>query len=359
MPAALGLNVFRGDAFSNLSLTRMVNKVPYLPMTLGSMNLFDPIPLLTDSAAIDRLQNAFGLILTSPRGAPPSIRADEKRTSTLVKVPRLAQKTKVRADEILNIRSYDEPLQLMTLQELVARRLTGPTGIRKQIEYTWENHRLGAVQGMLLDADGSTIMNFFTTFGVTPPTPFNFDLTQLTTPGMVDGYVRKMINTIIRTVKRASQGAFIDNVSQVVGLCGDNFWDLFVNHPDVIETYKFYYGAASIREEKAFGTLQFGGIQWINYRGSDDATTIAVPTNQCAFFPKNAPGVFEVYYAPGETFEDVSKPGEPFYVYNLPDPTGKNAFQEFEINSFPLHICVRPETLQVGIASAGELVGTE
>lgn len=354
MSGSLGLNVFRGDAFSNLTLTKLVNRFPYVPNLLGQMKIFAPNPILTTAAAVDRLQGVLNLIQTSPRGAPAAARQEEKRNTTYFKVPRLAEKCVIRADEIQDVRSYDEPMALMTLQELVAKKLMGPTGLLKQIEYTWENHRLGAVTGNLLDADGTVIFSYYTAFGVAAAPSINFDLKQATPAGQVDGYVRQTISQTVRGMKRSAQSSFIEGTSYVVGLCGDNFWDALVNHPDVVESVKYSILASDLRKDKAFGQMEFGGVTWINYRGSDDATTIGINTNRCQFFIADGPGIFEVHYAPGETFQDVNKPGLPMYVYNLPDPTGKDAFIEFEVNSFPLHICNRPETLRTGILATGD-----
>ena len=108
-----------------------------------------------------------------------------------------------------------------------------------------------------------------------------------------------------------------------------------------------------LREGSAFGMRQFGGFTFVNYRGTDDGTTIGVNTNRCQFFINKAPGCFEVAWAPGETFDDVNQMGKPMYIYTLPDPSGKNAFIEFELNSFPLFVNLRPETIQVGLLAAG------
>jgi hypothetical protein len=352
---ATALDVFRGDAFRNITLTDLVNKNPFIPFKLSSLEIFEPEPILTTKVAVDTRQGKISLIQSSPRGAPSQQRFDdEKRVSQLFTPPRLALETKIRADEVQDVRSLDDPKSMLTLKELVARRLMGSTGLTKYVEYTHENHRLGAIQGYIYDADGSTLINMFTTFGISPPTPYNFDLKQATGPGQVDGYVRTMISEVIRTIKRKSQGDFIEGQSEVCAVCGDAFWDAFVNHPDVVETYKFYYGAASLREDKAFGELRFGGVYWINYRGSDDTSTIAVNTNRAQFFVRKAPGLFTVYYAPGETFEDVNQKGKPMYIYRKIPGDGKLSWVGFEINSFALHLCNRPEVLQTGLLAAGD-----
>jgi hypothetical protein len=64
----------------------------------------------------------------------------------------------------------------MQVQAEVARRLAGPTGLIANVRYTWENMRLGAVQGLLVDADGSTLYNWFDEFGSSAPAEVDFNL---------------------------------------------------------------------------------------------------------------------------------------------------------------------------------------
>ena len=99
----------------------------------------------------------------------------------------------------------------------------------------------------------------------------------------------------------------------------------------------------------AFDTFNFAGIGWFNYRGSDDTTTIAVPTDKVKFFPKGAPGIFRRGLAPGESFEWVNTPGKPMYVIPIPD-RDRNAFWKMEVYSYPLRFCTRPEVLMSGRA---------
>jgi hypothetical protein len=152
---------------------------------------------------------------------------------------------------------------------------------------------------------------------------------------------------------RASQGAFTTS-TRVVALCGDSFYDLLVNHPDVIRTYINWAAAADLRDGSqgaAFEAFSFSGITWLNYRGSDDTTTIAIATDKVKFFPVGAPGVFKVAYAPGESFEWVNTPGKPLYLIPIFD-RDRNAWWKVEAYSYPLHICVRPEVLQSGRSEA-------
>lgn len=343
------LNVFRNDAFSTLELTGFVDRTPYRPQGIGRLGLFTPLPIRTTALAIEDRAGKLMLIPTSPRGGVGVERQTEKRKMRYFDVPRLMHEDTIMSHEVQNVREFGTETVLSQLQTEVARRLSGDTGLQANMELTYEYHRLGAVQGVLLDADGSVINNWFDEFGITPPAEIAFNL-KANPP--VEGALRTQCNAIVRSIARASKGAFIEGVSEVHALAGDNFFDALVNHPDVVKTYYNWLAAAELREGTAFkGDLNapfyFGGIYWHNYRGTDDNVTVAIPADKVKFFPVKAPGVFQVAYAPGESFEWVNTPGKPQYVVPIYDEQ-RNAWFKLELYSYPLHICTRPETLQSG-----------
>jgi hypothetical protein len=343
----VSLNVFYQDPFSTIQLTKAIDKIPFQPTLLGDMGLFEPFPIRTTALMIEERQGVLTLIKTTPRGAPINFeRVTEKRTARFFNVPRIVAGDTIMAAELQNIRQFDTETELMQVQAEVARRLAGPTGLLSSIAYTWENMRLGAIQGIVLDADGSTIYNFFNEFQVAPPTPVAFSLSS-----DIANSLRPIINNLVRTMARASQGAFTP-MTRVTALCGDQFYDEFVNHPDVIRTFLNWSAAQDIRDGTsggAFDSFRFAGVDWINYRGSDDNSTIKIPTNEVFFFPRNAPGVFQKVMAPADRFEYINTPGKDVYVYPIFD-RDRNEWWRQECYSYPLFICTRPAVLQNGTA---------
>ena len=342
--AGISMDVFNQDPFSTIQLTTAVEKYPYKPVGLGELNIFEPDPIRTKALIVEQRQGKLVLVPFSNRGTEGTQRTTEKRAARYFEVPRLMHSDTIMADELQSIRAFGSETELMQLQAEVARRLNGPTGLTSNIEFTWEYHRLAAIQGKLLDADGSVKYDWFAEFGIAPPAELAFNLAAGTSNSL-----RPLCNQIVRTMARKSQGAFTPT-TRVYALCGDAFYDAFVNHPDVIRTFINWNDAREIRggdAGAAFSAFEFGGITWMNYRGSDDTTTIAVPNDKVKFFPVGAPGIFKVAYAPAETFEWVNTPGKPIYVLPIPD-RDRNAWWKMEAYSYPLHICTRPEVLETG-----------
>jgi hypothetical protein len=339
------LNIFRNDAFSTVELTAAVERVPYKPTGLGDLGIFEDKPIRTTALGVEERAGKLVIIPTSARGTPPTERTTEKRKMRYFETPRIAHSDTLYAAELQNVREFGQESVLMQVQAEVARRLAGPTGLTSNMEYTWERHRLGAVQGKLLDADGSVLYDWFEEFGIEEPDEIVFNLSN---PTAEDGDLRVICNEIVRRMMRAAQGAWTPS-TRVQGVCGDGFWDKFTRHQDVLKTYFNWEAAKELRQGGAFKSMTFGDIDWMNYRGSNDNSEIAIGHDEVKFFPVGAPGVFQRALAPGESFEWVNTPGKPIYVQPIFD-LQRNAWWKQEVYSYPLHICTRPEMLQRGRA---------
>lgn len=344
MAGEISLDVFNSDPFSAISLTAAIQRNPYQPTELGSLNLFTPVPMLTTALRVEERTGKLVLIPFSERGTAGKQRKTEQRTTRYFETPRLAHDDTIYAYELQNVVQFGQPQELMQVQQEVDRRLNGPTGLNASMEYTKEYMRLGAIQGLCLDpGTAQPLYNWFDEFQIAQPAEFGFNLAA-----NVESTLRPLINQIIRAVARKAQGCWTPN-SRVGAICGDAFYDAFTTHKDVKQTFLNWSAAADLRAATgaAFDHFNFGGVEWINYRGSDDNTTIKVPDNKVKFFPIGAPGVFQEALAPGEAFKWMNKPGQPIYIQPIIDRERDEWFK-MEAKSYPLYVCTRPETLQTG-----------
>ena len=344
----VSMDIFHQDPFSMLQLTSAIERASYVPDGIDTLGVFTDKPIMTEAMAVEERNGVLSIIQTSERGTPVSVeRTAEKRKLRYFKTPRLTDGDTIWANEIQGIRDFGQETALMQVMTESARRLSGPTGLLSNLRYTMENMRLGAVQGILVDADNTPIFNYFNEFQIAAALPIYFNL-----QAEVPNSLRPLCNRLKRSMARSSKGLFTPQ-TRIVGLCGDEFYDDFVNHPDVIRTFLNWSAAADLRSDDtggAFGTFPFSGIDWINYRGSDDNATIKIPDDQVKFFPK-APGVFERGLSPYESFDFVNTPGKEFYVQPVFD-RDRNMFWRQEIYSYPLFICKRPDVLRTGYSEA-------
>ena len=331
MPA---LDILNNSVFQPIPLTRAARRLPFQPQFLGSLNLFSVDRIRTDKVAIRALDGKLTLIPTTERGGDPVLGQDDQGTEVYFKTPRLAKRQRKQAHELQNLRSFDNPDEFVAVQDEITR-IQG--GQRQDMELTHEFHRLGAIQGRLMDADGTTVLaNFYTRFGIAEPDLIDFELDDAKTD------VRGKCTAVVRAMRTASKGAMVPS-SRVMALAGDNFFDALVAHDTVRETYKYQEGAR-LREGTAYSSVDFGGISWVNYRGTDDGSTIAINTDQARFFPVGAPGVFGVAFSPFEGEEFVNTPGQDIYSIIVRDRERGFWFQP-EIYSYPFHYCQMPQLL--------------
>ena len=72
-----------------------------------------------------------------------------------------------------------------------------------------------------------------------------------------------------------------------------------------------------------------------------------MPVDKAYFYPEGVEGLFEIYYAPADTFETVNTLGLPLYARSIPD-RDRDEWVRLEIESNPLPICTRPQVLRSG-----------
>lgn len=132
------LNIFNRDMFSTISLTQAVERAPCNPGMLGSMGIFTPEPIRTTTLAVESRQGKLTLIPFSERGEAGSQRTTERRQGFYFKLPRLLTEDTITANELQDIRAFGTETELMQVEAEVARRVSGPTGLMANVEYTKE-----------------------------------------------------------------------------------------------------------------------------------------------------------------------------------------------------------------------------
>ena len=334
----IGFDIFNNDAFSAVSMTQAVDKMGHVPSFLRKMaGLYVPVPVRTEMVMIEQRENAPALIQTDLRGAPPKRKAGDTRSARAFKTVRLAQSSRIMATSLQNIRAFGSETELQAMQVEIARRQKLLTA---DIDLTEENLFLGMVQGLVKDADGSTLYDWATEFGQNIPAEIDFDLDA---GSPASGAVRKKCNEVVRSIVRGLDGLGGEDVA-VHALCGDAFWDDLTAHSEVRQTYLNTMAAQELRGQvgRVFQSFVYGDIVWHNYRGTD-GSAVRVPTNEAKFFPVGA-GIFQMAYSPGESFDFVNTLGMPRYSMMVLD-RDRNAWADVEVYSYPLPVCVQPKAL--------------
>ncbi len=331
MPETM-LDVFSGDAFSSLTLTAAVNELPYVPGRIGRLGLHEETGIATTMVAIERDGDTLALVPNTPRGAPANQLVKTKRRALLLEASHLPVEATIQAHELQNVRAFGSANQLAGVDMVVNQKLAE---IARRLDATLEYHKLGSVKGVVLDADGSSVLfDLFTEFEVTQ-TSIGFALTTDATK------VRGKCTAVSRAIEDALGGGTYDHVHAV---CGADFMDALIDHPNVIETIRALVSLEARRDLRQ--GFEFGGIVFEEYRGKVGAVDF-VAAGEAHFFPVGVPGLFKTNFAPGNFIETVNTLGLPRYAKAAVD---RDLGQWVKIHgqSNPIAFCTRPKVLVKG-----------
>ncbi len=349
----IGMDIFRGGAaggaFSSISLTTAIRDIKYTPSLLTGMpGLVSKVPIYTEKFAVERMADSQRLIPVTERGAPRTRQTRDRRNIRDFRTIRTAKVDELRAVELANIRPFGEETGLEAVQRELMLRYSK---LRRDHELTEEYRLLGMIQGKILDADGtSTLYDWFTEFGIAPPTELGFNWAART--GVAE-YIRA---NVIRPIKTALQGRDTPN-TRIVALCGDNFFDGLTSNAEVRATYLNWQAAQDLRTglANAYESFVFGNVEWVNYRSATDSNSVSVgiAADKCRFFPVGVPDMFQKIISPNdEDLNFVNTLGQEYYARQVPDPSGYNAYVELSTDAFNAHVCTTPEALLSGRADA-------
>ncbi len=349
----IGMDIFRGGAaggaFSSISLTTAIRDIKYTPSLLTGMpGLVSKVPIYTEKFAVERMADSQRLIPVTERGAPRTRQTRDRRNIRDFRTIRTAKVDELRAVELANIRPFGEETGLEAVQRELMLRYAK---LRRDHELTEEYRLLGMIQGKILDADGtSTLYDWFTEFGIAPPTELGFNWASRA--GVAE-YIRA---NVIRPIKTALQGRDTPN-TRIMALCGDTFFDGLTSNSEVRQTYLNWQAAQDLRTglANAYESFVFGNVEWVNYRSATDSNSVSVgiAADKCRFFPVGVPDMFQKIISPNdEDLNFVNTLGQEYYARQVPDPSGYNAYVELSMDAFNAHVCTTPEALLSGRAGA-------
>lgn len=340
-------DLFSSDAFSFTSLTAAINEIDHIPQRAGVLTFMDhgvTKPVSTTSITVERVEQSLKLIQTMPRGAPKERLEGDKRSIRKFEIPHLKVGDTIYADSVQGVRQFGSNTIELSVETKVTEVLTK---MSNRLDLTLENHRLGALKGQIIDADGVTVLTdlyesfgFINSDGLPQPETFDFDLASLAT---ASGDIRVKCQAVKRYM-HAHAKTVLPKDALIWAFAGDNFFDALTSRQDVREAWiGTDQAAAMLGSNYAYGVFEFGGIFWENYRGTDDGTTVGIPKDEARFFFVGVPDLYVEAFAPADYIDTVNTPGLPKYAKSAPDPMGR--FVEIEAQSNPLPLCVQPATL--------------
>lgn len=334
---AISMAVFGGDAFEQAAMIRGIQRRPYVPSMLDRIIGFTPTPVTTDTVYITSRKRYLNLIRTTLRGAPIEMAQPTDKDARPLKIPRLAKGDKLFAHELANINPMEDETETDRAAAMVAEK---QDMLIDDLEATFENMRLGALRGLLLDTDGSTLVNFFTEFGIVAPSDIDLTLDNLT---LTVAQLRTSIATNLVIPIATASGAGNDPRFRLRAVCGSAFWFALTGHPAIEKAYDNQAAARERFNENVWESFNFGGVEWFHYRGTDDGSSIAVATNKAHVFPVGVPSMWQHVMGPANEFIPlVGQPGRRYVPFMVMDKD-RSQWVQPEIYSYPLFVNARPD----------------
>lgn len=333
----------QNQGFGMQQLTKAVNEIPFTPNQIGAMGIFEPMPVTTTTVTVENYKGTLTLIPNTVRGGTNNYSKRDSRYLRTFQALHLPITDRIWADEIQNIRAFGSMTDLQLAENEMNKRLRR---MRASVETSIEYNRLKAIQGIILDSDGSTVItNLFTEFGVTQ-TSIDFVLGTTTTEMLTKC-------TQVRDAIQVALGAVGTDDLEVVAMCGATWFDRFVTHPTVKTAYQYYQTVQQsinpLQQDLRYKGFTFAGITFKRYRGAVGSVTFQ-NANEVNFFPVNVPDVFVQALAPADYMETANTPGLPVYAKQALDPLMQK-FVEIEVQSNPFAFCTRPGVLVKGTTS--------
>jgi hypothetical protein len=339
-------DIFSGDAFSAATLTAAVNIVPNSYGRLQQLNLFPSEPIPTTNVAVQFANGVLNLLPTRERGGPPSLGMPERRNVRVFKTFHIPHDDKVLAEDVQNMLARSGN-GLDSVQDAVNRKLLR---MRNKHGITLEHLRAGALRGVVLDSDGSTLVNLFTTFGVSEKVVF-FDFSNAASD------IPAKIADVVAHIEDNLLG---DTMTGVRALCSRTFFAGLTGHPKVTEAFKYFSAQQNLMREDVRAGFVFKGVTFEEYAGvanslnEDGSTTVRrfIPEGDARFFPVGTTESFQTYFAPPDVITEVNTaPTDEVYADQAVDPEFER-WVKLHTQSNPLPIVKRPAVLVRGNIAA-------
>lgn len=309
--------------FSLTTLSQSINVLPNMYGRVNELGLFSWKGQNTTTVTIEMRNGVLTLVPVTAWGAPAPKNNVGRRNVRSFQIPHMPLEDTVLAAEVIGVREFGTE---NTLQPVISRVNEKLQTMKNRIDQTLEWRKMHALKGIVLDADGSTVIeNYFDAFGVTKKT-VSFAL------GTAGTDVRAKCMEVVRHIEDNLLGEIMNGVRALVS---PEFFDALISHPKVKEAYANYSEAAN----KLGGDLRkgftFGGITFEEYRAVVD-TKRFIDTGEGHCFPTGTTETFNTFGAPADFVETVNTIALPYYARQQNKDFNRGIDLHVQANQLPL-----------------------
>ena len=326
-------NPFDTPAFNMTALTAAINILPNTYGKVEQIGLMPAKPVRFRQIAVEEKNGVLNLLPTMPVGSPGTEGKRGKRKLRSFAVPHIPHDDVVLPEEVQGIRAFGSENDAVALADVITDHLQS---MRNKHAITLEHLRMGALKGVILDADGSSLYDLYSEFGITAKT-VNFVLGTATTN------VKGKCLEVLRHIEDNLRGEFMTRVHALVS---PEFFDALTSHAKVEKAYERWMEGAALRNDMRSG-FTFGGITFEEYRGQatdpDGNVRRFIADGEGHCFPLGTVETFATYFAPADFNETANTLGQPLYAKQEPRKFERGT--DLHTQSNPLPMCHRPGVL--------------
>jgi hypothetical protein len=326
-------NPFDNPAFSMAALSAAINLIPNRYGRLEGLQIFPVKPVRLRQILVEEQAGVLNLLPSLPPGSPGTVGIRGKRTVRSFVIPHIPHDDVVLPEEVQGLRSFGSETELESIAGVMANHLET---MRNKHAITLEHLRMGALKGVILDADGSVIYDLYTEFAITPKV-ISFDLANAA------ANVNKKCADVLRHLEDNLKGEFMTGAHV---LCSPEFYDALTDHPKVRSAFTYWQQGAVLISDMRQG-FSFGGLTFEEYRGQatdgEGITRRFIAEGEAHCFPKGTVNTFSTYVAPADFNETANTLGQPLYAKQEPRKFDRGT--DLHTQSNPLPMCHRPGVL--------------
>lgn len=336
------IGLSKQPGLSAAQLTGKIERIPNNPLFLKDKGIFMPMPITTEDYVIDQVDGKLDIVQTSKRGEPIDYREPEDYSGRTFRTRRIAKGDLITPKDLAFVRDAGTEVIVTEVQAIALKRMNGPSGLKASLERTKENMRLGAIQGVVLDKDGSIIRDWYDALNLTKPDEKPLDPTSFSNgKGEFAAWVLK---NVTRPMEEEAQGAIYTHAECA---CGSEAFDELIKIPEVHETYLRQNELKDYSKGFLNQSVFYAGVLWQDFslfKGS----SAEIATDEMKFYPGGKGGsVFKEIRSPGEKFAHLGQEGKEYYADIIPD-LKRDQYLELEMYSYVEMLCTRPLMLRSG-----------
>lgn len=326
-------NPFHNPAFSVSALTTAINILPNQYGRLDELNLFPVKPVRTRQVTIEEKNGVLSLLPTQPVGAPGTVGRRAKRTLRAFSVPHIPHDDVVLPEEVVGVRAFGTESEMQSVVNVMVDHLQT---MRNKHAITLEHLRMGALKGVILDADGTELANLYESFGIRPKV-IDFQLGNPATN------VKSKCHELKRHMSKSLLGERMTNIHVLVS---PEFFDDLTGHAEVKDAYKLWQDSVVLREDVR-SDFKYAGIRFEEYAGeasdAEGRSRRFIEPGEAHAFPVGTLDTFATYVAPADFNETVNTLGQLLYSKQAPRKFDRGT--DLHTQSNPLPMCHRPALL--------------